>query len=170
MINPTIIHTPKHTPIRQMRKHDPHRAPKQHINRMMPTVPDLARRNKKRNKPRKYPDNHLPMPYPPLSPGAKVSAVAVLPLPTTARFVCRQRFKPSTPNHLELAIKPQRKEPESGKRRARVSGREAHLRLLDLFRIARAHGSSVLHLMPLSTEHGGGYGAERRADGEEVRP
>lgn len=151
-----------------MRKHDPHRAPKQHINRMMPTVPDLARRNKKRNKPRKYPDNHLPMTYPSLSPIAKVSAV--LTLPTTARFVGRQIVQPPTPNHLELAIKPQRKEPESGKRRARVSGREAHLRLLDLFRIARAHGSSVLHLMPLSTEHGGGYGAERRADGEEVRP
>lgn len=68
MVDPAIINALEDTPVPHVCKRDTDQAPKQHINRVMPTVADLARRNQKRNKPRQHPDDQLPMAYPPLPP------------------------------------------------------------------------------------------------------
>lgn len=115
MVNPAVINALKHTPVRHMRKNNTNQAPKQHINRVMPAVSDLARRKQKRNKPRKHPDDQLPMLYPPLpSTIAKVSLV----LTTPARHTARQRARPSLSNNLQFAVEVQGQETEAGKRSA----------------------------------------------------
>jgi hypothetical protein len=115
-----------------MRKQYPNQRPKRDVDRMMPLVPHFTERKQRRDTQWGKEQDEFPVMHSPTQASLLRSTLSV-----PRRTVVISKM-PTSRQHLELRIQPERQKSEACKRRTRVSRREAHLRLFDLLFIAIA--------------------------------